>query len=174
MKRKYVPTYLAHSVFEVDPSFYQRHGIRVILCDLDNTLASYKDPEPSERTKELILQLKKAGIRFCIASNNTSSRVRRFAQELDIEFFSGLAKPFAWRIRRLMAKMGFKKEETLLIGDQIMTDVQSANGAGIRCLLTDPLVQEDGPWTRINRFFERPKRVRIKEKGLAKSWKEEP
>ena len=155
------PTYRANSIFEIPVSFYTEHGIRVILSDLDNTLDDYRIKTPSPRTLELVKQLKEAGIEFYIASNNTSKRVSLYGEELGIRVFSGLMKPFSGPLKKLIQQEGFKKEEVVLIGDQVLTDVKAGNKAGIMTILTEPISKGDIIWTRFNRIFEKKKRKKI-------------
>jgi HAD superfamily phosphatase (TIGR01668 family) len=172
IKAKYLPTYLAASFYEIPASFYREHGIKNLLLDLDNTLAPYKEKEPSEATIRFVKALQKEGLRLAIASNNTSKRVRHYADRLGIPALSGLLKPFAFRLRKILKKEGFAIGETVLIGDQIMTDVLSANRAGIRSILTEPLSGKEPGVTRWNRLFDTPKRQAILKGHLVASWKE--
>lgn len=155
------PDFLCSSVYDIPFSFYEDRGIAFILLDLDNTLASYLDKAPSDKTKRWIKELKGKGIRPIIASNNTSRRVHDFASSLEIEHFSSLRKPFTKRLLKILREKGLKIEEGALIGDQLLTDVQAGKGAGLLTILSDPLVKEDGPWTKINRVLERPFRKRF-------------
>ena len=163
MKKKpiWFPTYRANSIFEIPVSFYAEHGIKVVLSDLDNTLDDYRVKTPSPRTQELVKNLKEAGINFYIASNNTSKRVSLYGKELGIPVFSGLMKPFSGPLKKLIEKQGFKKEEVVLIGDQVLTDVKAGNKAGIMTILTEPISEGDIIWTRFNRVFEKKKRKKI-------------
>lgn len=163
MKKKpiWFPTYRANSIFEIPVSFYAEHGIKVVLSDLDNTLDDYRVKTPSPRTQELVKNLKEAGIDFYIASNNTSKRVSLYGKELGITVFSGLMKPFSGPLKKLIEKQGFKKEEVVLIGDQVLTDVKAGNKAGIMTILTEPISEGDIIWTRFNRIFEKKKRKKI-------------
>ncbi len=172
MNKRYVPFALAENIFSISPDFFVRIGVKYLLCDLDNTLDSYKTPDPSSRTIAYVKSLKERGIKFYIASNNTSKRVRRYAKELGVEALSGLLKPFSFKLKKLIKKEGFPISETLMVGDQIMTDVISGNGAGIRVILTKPVSEVDPPYTSFNRMFEKRKRREIVEKGLAKPWEE--
>jgi HAD superfamily phosphatase (TIGR01668 family) len=155
------PTYRANSIFEIPVSFYAEHGIKVILSDLDNTLDDYRIQTPSPRTLELVKKLKEAGIDFYIASNNTSKRVTLYGKSLGIRVFSGLMKPFSGPLKKLIKEEGFKKEEVVLIGDQVLTDVKAGNKAGIMTILTEPISEGDIIWTRFNRVFEKKKRKKI-------------
>jgi hypothetical protein len=89
IKAKYLPTYTAHSFYEIPSSFYLEQGLKNILLDLDNTLAPYKEKEPSEETKAWVSSLQKEGLHLYIASNNTSKRVTRYAKLLGVKALVG-------------------------------------------------------------------------------------
>ena len=171
IKRK-IPFAHAKSIYDVDPAFFRKLGIKVILSDLDNTLDSVHTKTPSEKAKALAAMMEKEGIRFLIVSNNTGKRVKMYARELGVGAVCWMLKPFSFRLKRFLKREGIKKEEVLLIGDQILTDVMAGNGAKIKTLLCDPLVPEDPPWTRFNRIFERPIRRKLNERHLVKEWEE--
>ncbi len=42
-----------------------------------------------------------------------------------------------------------------MIGDQIMTDIQGANRAGVRSILVKPIINTDSWKTQFNRLLER-------------------
>ncbi len=173
MRKKLIPFAYANSLFEVDPSFFVSCGVKTVFLDLDNTLAPYSVSHPDEKTKEMINHLKEAGIRCFVTSNNRGKRVHIFCEELGVERASMMAKPFSFKLKKLMASEGIKPEEAMLIGDQIQTDVKAGNGAKVRTLLLEPLDPNDEPpWTRFNRLFDRPKRKKMAKLGLLKPWKE--
>lgn len=167
MRKIFIPTYQIKTIYDLEPAKLKELGIEAVLSDLDNTLASYKCKDAEEKTIALVKKLKDNGIAFYIASNNTSKRVQRFASTLGIKALSGLRKPLSRRLKRVLAIEGLDKSKTVLVGDQVMTDVIAGNGAGIRTILTEKLVSEDPPWTRFNRIFEKGKRKAINEKGLS-------
>lgn len=167
MRKIFIPTYQIKTIYDLEPSRLKELGIEVVLSDLDNTLASFRCKDAEEKTIALVNKLKDNGIAFYIASNNTSKRVQRFASTLGIKALSGLRKPLSRRLKRLLDAEGLDKSKTVLVGDQIMTDVIAGNGAGIRTILTEKLVPEDPPWTKFNRIFEKGKRKAINKKGLS-------
>ena len=59
-----------------------------------------------------------------------------------------------------------------MIGDQVVTDIQSGNGANVRSILVDKLVKEDQPTTRFNRIFDKIYRKKLIKKHLYKEWGE--
>ncbi len=172
MLKKRIPFALAASLYEIPFSFYKAQGIKTIFLDLDNTLAPYSRPLPEDRAKSWCAEARRNGFSVYILSNNTGARVSRFAKELGIEFASMMRKPFSGPLKRFLKEKSLNPQECMMVGDQIMTDVTACNGAGVRCILTEPLDPHEPPWTRFNRLFDRPKRKKIKEKGLAQPWKE--
>lgn len=51
--------------------------------------------------------------------------------------------------------MKLKKDQVMMVGDQLITDMQAGNLAGVETVLVKPLVETDKWNTRINRFFEK-------------------
>ena len=68
-------------------------GIRALLCDIDNTLASYEEAEPSESVLAWIASLQKAGITVGLISNNSPERVERFNRNLELFAVPDACKP---------------------------------------------------------------------------------
>lgn len=172
MRHRNRPFALANSIFEIEPSFYRSLGITTVLVDLDNTLDPYTVSDPTERTikwKESLIAL---GLRIVILSNNSGKRVRRYAEKLGVECRCFMRKPFSGPLKKFLAEEKLEKNEVVLIGDQIQTDVKAANGAGIRVILTEPLDPQEPPWTKFNRIFDKPKREKIFKRKLAPHWKE--
>ncbi len=172
MFKRFIPFAHAQSIYEIDLIFYKKLGIKYVFADLDNTLDSYKQKTPLAEAKELKEGLEKLGIELIIVSNNTGERVKKYSKELGVRHFSSLAKPFAIRIKRIMKKLNIKKEEVIMIGDQIVTDISCANGAKVKSILTEKLVKEDQPTTRFNRLFDNPLRKKLKKKNLLKDWRQ--
>ena len=168
----FIPDYYAKDIFSLPLSFYEAHHIRFVLCDLDNTLDSYRAYHPSLRVKEWKDALEKAGIQILIISNNHGPRVKQYAEELGVDFSYSTRKPFSSRLLAFLKKNGIFKEEAVLIGDQLLTDVACGKKCKILTVLTDPLVKEDQWTTRFNRLIDRPMRKRLKKQGKLKRWEE--
>lgn len=168
MLRRYIPYVHAKSIYDVDVNYFLKENIKVLLLDLDNTLDSYLTKEPTAKAVELKEILEKNHIRLFIVSNNTGKRVSRYANSLKIEYRNSIGKPFAKGLNKLIKDYGFKKEEVMLVGDQLITDIAAANRANIKSMYVDKLVKEDQITTRFNRIFERPIRRKLFKKGLIK------
>ena len=71
----------------VTPQLLREKGIRLLLCDLDYTLAPKSVKVPSDGVKLWIDTLKAAGITVMILSNNRSGkRVNDFCRALGIDY----------------------------------------------------------------------------------------
>ncbi len=167
-----MPYALAKTLFEIPFSFYEKKGIRILLLDLDNTLIPYTASSPNQKVLAWLGEAKKRGLAVHVCSNSAGKRVRKFASECGCAAECWMRKPFSGPLKRLIRQNGWGKDSIVLIGDQIMTDVKAANGAGIRCILTEPLSPKEPPWTKFNRLFDRPIRKKIVEKGLSKPWED--
>ena len=62
--------------------------------------------------------------------------------------------------------MNLKKEETVVIGDQLLTDILGGNRSGFHTILVVPVAQNDGMATKFNRLVERRIMNWFRKKGL--------
>ena len=171
MFAKFIPFAHAQSIYEVSSDFFLNNNVKLLLIDLDNTLDSYRCYEPTERAISKIKEIKETGVIPVIVSNNREKRVKGYADKAGVECIYSAHKPFSKRIKRFIAKEGFKAEEVMLVGDQLMTDVLAARGARIRVLLTEKIVKEDQFTTHFNRLLDRPIRKHLKKKGRLPDWR---
>lgn len=101
---------LAHwagrSIFDIEPAALARRGIRLLLADLDNTLAPYGEPEPTQAVRDWAAALGEQGITLFVLSNNRHpERPRRFSQALGVPFLGHAGKPKPGGFRRAMEQM---------------------------------------------------------------------
>jgi len=171
MLKRYIPFAHAKNIFDIDISFFKKFGTKYLLCDLDNTLDSYKTKLPSPRVVELKKALNDAGIEIVIVSNNTGKRVETYSNALGVRYISQVAKPFHRRLVKKLHEANINLNASMMIGDQTVTDIASANGAHIKAILTDKLVKEDQPTTKFNRIFDRPIRRHLAKKNLLIDWR---
>lgn len=167
-----VPFAHASSIYQIDVSFFKKLGVKYVLTDLDNTLDSYKTKFPTEKAKELKKLFESNGLELVIISNNTGKRVSTYATALGVRYLSSVGKPFAKKLLRKLSENKIDIDLSIMVGDQVVTDITCANRAGIKSVLTDKLVKEDQPTTRINRLLDRPLRRALKRKHLLKDWRE--
>lgn len=116
-------------------------GIRLVLADLDNTLAPYgvRAPAPSVlRWKE---GLEQHGVQLFILSNSRRpTRVSDFAARLGVPFLGRAGKPRPEAYHRVMQAQCVTPNQTLMVGDQLFTDILGAKRAGITAVVVRPMV----------------------------------
>ena len=127
---------LAHwagrSIFDIEPAALARRGIRLLLADLDNTLAPYGEPEPTQAVRDWAAALGEQGITLFVLSNNRHpERPRRFSQALGVPFLGHAGKPKPGGFRRAMEQMSCTPEQTAIVGDQLFTDILGGRNAGV-------------------------------------------
>lgn len=156
------------SVYDVPLSFFKANGIRWVLSDLDNTIEPYTVETPSPRAIAFGASLAKEGIHFALVSNSVhTERLLAYAKAMKAAWALGKAgKPFARRVKAMLAQKGIDPKTCLMVGDQLFTDRVMAHGAKVRFLLADPLSNQDQFFTKFNRLLERPIREKWKRKGL--------
>ena len=130
-------------------------GYRNILIDLDNTLAAYYQKHIDDRAKKILENLVAVGFYVVVISNNRGRRVKRFLEGTEYHWLNTAMKPLKCGYKRVLLEKGLKIQETIAIGDQILTDVVGANRMGLYSVLVSPLVEKDSFTTRINRIIER-------------------
>lgn len=173
MLDKFKPTWMVKTIYAVSPDQLRTCGIRAVFSDLDNTLIAWNNPDGTPELRQWMTALKEAGIPLIVISNNSKDRVAKATKNLDLPFVSRSLKPLSFGIERARTKLGLKKSEVVMVGDQLMTDMLAANEAGVRSILVQPLLNTDKWDTRINRFFERLVWRQLKKQYPELKWQED-
>lgn len=164
---------MVNTIYSVSPAQLKEQGVRAVFSDLDNTLIAWNNPDGTPELKEWMDSLRKANIPLIVISNNSKERVGKAVNSLDLPFVSRSLKPLSFGIDRARKKLNLAKDEVVMVGDQLLTDVAAANQAGIRSILVRPLLNTDKWDTRINRFFERRVWKSLNKKYPDLKWQED-
>ena len=156
MSFTFVPEFYLNTFNEANAEFLREIGVRGVILDVDNTLEPYENPVPGDDVLRWFDDLEAIGIKMAIVSNNNRERVERFNEKLGFPAYYKAGKPFKKNVLRAMKDMGTDKKNTILIGDQIFTDVWAAHNAGIRAILVSPIKDKRDLITRFKRLLERP------------------
>lgn len=171
MLKLFLPNEQVKSVLEIDPERLKQKGIKAIITDLDNTLVAWDRPDATPELLHWFQEIRDAGIKVLIVSNNNQKRVSSFSTPLDLPFIFEARKPMGRAFRKAIKLLGVKKNETVVIGDQLLTDVFGGNRSGIHTILVIPIAATDGFWTQINRKIERQLMAFFERKGMIQ-WEE--
>ena len=154
MSISFVPKRIYSSVFDLKPQELRAEGVQVIFADLDNTLVRYSQKTATPELHAWKSELEEAGIRLFLVSNSRKpTRASQFSESLGIDYIGHAGKPKREGFERALARVGVPRENTVMIGDQIFTDILGANNAGIRSWLIQP-VALDNPFRWCRYLFE--------------------
>lgn len=152
----FVPEFRFTAFDLASAEFLLSKGIRGIILDVDNTLEPYENPLPTERVVKWLESLAESGIKAAIVSNNDAARIDLFNRDIGLPAYSKAGKPFRKYLLRAMSDMGTGRDDTILMGDQIFTDVWAAHNVGIPAILVPPIKDKTDPLTRFKRLLEKP------------------
>lgn len=152
----FVPEFYFKTFDLASAEFLLSQGIRGIILDVDNTLEPYENPTPTESVLAWLRELNESGIKAAIVSNNNAERIDLFNKEIGLPTCSKAKKPFKKNIIKAMQEIGTEPEHTILMGDQVFTDVWAAHNAGIRAILVDPINDKRDLFTKLKRLLEKP------------------
>lgn len=171
MLSRFLPNEHVKSIFDIHPVSLRQKGIKGIITDLDNTLVAWDVKEATPKVIQWFKLMQEQDIKVTIISNNKQERVKIFSEPLETPFVFSARKPLSHAFKRAAKEMNLKKEEVVVIGDQLLTDVLGGNLADFYTILVVPIVLTDGKMTRINRKVERRILNYMRKKGKI-SWEE--
>lgn len=151
-----VPDHMFYSYRDVTPEFLEAIGVRALLLDIDNTLAPYEQPDPDAENLAWFASMRAAGIRMAFISNNHGERVKRFNREIGLPFYTDSGKPCKKNLIRAMRELGVTREETAMLGDQLLTDALAGKHIGVRAIIVPPIKDRTDAFFRFKRKLERP------------------
>lgn len=151
------PDWVFDDFTAVTPQFLRSCGVKLLLTDLDFTLAPKSVKEPDDAVRAWLAALRDAGITVMILSNNRNPlRVRRYCATLGIDFIGHAEKPSRIAYRRAMKRCAAAPGETAMLGDKLLTDCLGARRAGVLALMVEPKGGAVGPWQKVLHALQEP------------------
>lgn len=152
---RFYPDYIYKSVQEIEDDFFSENGIKFAVLDIDNTLVPYTQKTPTKSALEFLQRLERLGVKYCFLSNNKDKRVIMFNESIGAPYLARAKKPLCAGVNKIMKIIGAKSENTVLIGDQVFTDVLTGKRAGTKTVLVDPIEDKETPFFRFKRRMEK-------------------
>ena len=149
------PDYYYESVFLIPYEDLWEKNIRGLIFDLDNTLTPFHEKLPPAKIVALMKRLEKMGFQVCLLTNNTPARLKGFNEGMKLKGIANGLKPFTRGIKRAMKLMGTTHSQTVIIGDQLLSDVWAGKNAGIGTIMVKPITEKDFFFVRMKRVIER-------------------
>lgn len=152
------PNIFVRDISEINLEALKASGIKLIICDLDNTLVPYFNMYPNNFSFDFINKAKEYGFDILIASNNTKKRVTTFVTKLQEtikikDFLWNCKKPISLKIIKWVKNSSYNFDETVFIGDQFLTDILLANWVKAKSILVLPLIDQMNN-SDLNIFFK--------------------
>lgn len=154
MLQLFYPYEYVESVFSIDYQKLYNYGYRGIIFDIDNTLVPHGKDSTTE-VDTLFQTIHAAGFKTLLLSNNSEERIQRFLRNIDSLYIHEAQKPGTANYLKAVKMMGITKEESLVIGDQIFTDIYGANKSGIANILVRYIRAKDETRIGIRRNLEK-------------------
>ncbi len=157
MLKKLIPDEYYNKIEDIPYNTLYANGIRLILTDLDNTLISYKEAEPTEALYAWKHKVEAMGFEIIIVSNSRKDRVEHFANLLQVPFVKFAKKPLLFGLKKALriASRKYEAREIVVLGDQLMTDVFASKRLKLHTILLKAIDKKTEILpTKINRKLE--------------------
>ena len=158
--------YCHTGVTEIRVEELKEAGVHAVLLDLDNTLVGWQRQDIPDAVREWLCALKAAGIKLCLVSNTRfGKRLRALSAELDIPYVRRAWKPRKKGFLDAMQELGTDPSNTMMIGDQMFTDVLGGNRLGLYTVMVKPMARREFLGTKVSRVAERVLLALFKKRG---------
>jgi len=161
---RFVPNEAVERLSQVSLGGLRAQGVKAILLDLDNTITPWRSLDVPEDMAAWVEEAKR-DFRVCIVSNTSKmKRLGILKERLGIEGVGFASKP--WGLRRVVREMGLTPSETVVVGDQLITDVAGGNRIGAHTILVKPVSRDEFLGTKFVRAAESVLFWLLKRRGL--------
>ena len=149
------PEYVFKDVTHITPEWLARKGIRALVLDIDNTLTADRSQELPDEVAAWLEAMRKAGVKLTIVSNGAEKRVRPCAEKLGLAYLYRSAKPLPFALGVARCRMGVRRKEMAMVGDQLYADRMAAALYGIPGLMVIPRGPDLGAQVILKRKWEK-------------------
>ena len=149
------PEYVFQDVTHITPEWLAEKGITALVLDVDNTLTGDFSQTLEPSVQKWLDAMRGAGVSLTIVSNNTAERVRPFAEKLGLAYLYRSAKPLPFALMVARRRMGVKRREMAMVGDQLYADRMAAALYGIPGLMVIPRGPDLGAQVVLKRKWEK-------------------
>lgn len=149
-----IPEMYSKSVYEIDYEKLKELDKKNLLFDIDNTILPVDDINVGEELIDLFKRLKKDGFNIIIVSNNNKERVIPPAEILNVKYLYDAKKPTKESFDKALDILKSNIDNTVMIGDQMLSDIKGAKKYGLYTVLVDPLTNKYNLQTKVSRILQ--------------------
>ncbi len=148
------PEYVFQDVTRITPEFLQAKGVCALVLDVDNTITGDQSQIVPPEVRAWFNTMQAAGVSLTILSNGAKKRVRPFAEKLGLRWVSRAAKPLPFGMLVARKRLGVRRAQMAMVGDQLYTDRLAAALYGIPAFMVVPRGPDLGAHVRFKRKLE--------------------
>lgn len=147
--------YYLRGVEGISVAALKEAGISLVLLDRDNTIVPYDTKQVPPAVCRWIEDCKASGIQLMFVSNNWAKNVRKEAAQFGVSWISKGLKPLPFVFWIALWRMKVPRNRTIMVGDQVFTDILGARLAGITAVLVQAQSCSDLAHTSFLRKLEK-------------------
>lgn len=165
------PDFFVNGIDEIDLKLLHEMGYRSIIMDLDNTLVGWRAKNIKNSVLQWIQDAKSLGFKLCIVSNCLfRNRVKYFSECFGVPYIFKAVKPRKKAFMEAVCLLDTKVSETVVVGDQMFTDVFGGNRIGFLTILVPPLDKKEFYATLLQRTAEKIILSIMRRRGVLKNF----
>ena len=151
-----IPDKYFDTIYDIDLLELYSSGYRNLLLDIDNTIMPWNSDEISNSIVQWVKYAHEIGFSIYLFSNShKKSRILRIAASLGVQAIPCRGKPLLSAFKKAIEYIKGMPENTVMIGDQIFTDILGGNRLNLYTILIKPISDKEFIGTKINRWLER-------------------
>ncbi len=148
------PNIKLERITNISIDILKKYNIDSLILDVDNTLSTHHGQVLTDGLEDWLDTMRQNGIKMTVLSNSTTKRLEPFAKKIGLNFISLGLKPLPFGYLRALKRLGTKRKNTAIVGDQIFTDVLGGNLVGLKTVLLTPIKPETSLRFRLKRKVE--------------------
>lgn len=149
------PDIKLRGITDITVELLHKFNIKALLLDVDNTMSTHHGTILTEGLMEWIAKMQQSGIKLMVLSNSKRKRIEPLAARIGLPFISLGCKPLPTGYLRGVKKLGEKRKNVAIVGDQIFTDILGGKIVGVKTILLTPIKLEDGWSFKVRRKLEK-------------------
>ena len=151
---KFVPDIYTKSIYTINYKQLKKNNVKCLIFDLNNTIAPLTLKKPNKKLIDLFEELKDMKFKIYIVSNSVKKRVEPFKENLCVDSSYLSMKPSIRKFKKIYKINKFKDNEIAVIGDELISDIWTANRMNFLSILVNPIGTKEFVSTKIGRVFE--------------------
>ena len=157
------PKNYVKSIKDINYKKLLNKGYKNLIFDIDNTIMPVNDINVTKDLKDFFENLKK-DFNICILSNNGEERVAPVKEALQVKGFANAKKPSKHAYDKALELLGSTSSNTVMIGDQMLSDIVFANRYNLYSILVEPYKNKYDIKTGTSRVLQNIIMKKIKDK----------